>query len=295
MKKFFSLSLLALALSMSLSAQNAITVGIIQYDWSNLDESFQQLKDYGFTSLQLNWSSSKATDEMALKVKEASKKTGLKVTTLVGVPGNSHWNFTEGPATIGLVPKEGREAKIQEYHKMIDFCQKAGIEAMHSHFGFIPEDPSQESYKNFISVMKDLGAYAKDRGIMIYFETGQETPTTLIRAITDIGTGNMFINCDVGNLLLYGKANPLDAIRQFGDLVHDVHAKDGTYPSREDPYHLGAEKQIPEGDVDFPAIIKELKKQGYKGAITIECELSGSNQDYALRTRKYLQDLIDKQ
>lgn len=95
---------------------------------------------------------------------------------------------------------------------------------MHSHFGFIPEDPSSEQYKTFISVMKQLASYAKERGVMIYFETGQETPTTLIRALKDIGTGNVFINCDVANLLLYGKANPTDAIRLFGPLVKDIHA-----------------------------------------------------------------------
>ena len=165
---------------------------------------------------------------------------------------------------------------------------------MHSHFGFIPEDPASPQYLSFISVMKELAAYAGERGVDIYFETGQETPTTLLRAIRDIGTGNCFINCDTANLLLYGKGNPTDAIRQFGPLVRDLHAKDGTYPSADDPYHLGQEKPIPEGDVDFPAIIRLLKQQGYTGAITIEYELSDRTADYMVRTRKYLQKLIDK-
>ena len=91
-----------------------------------------------------------------------------------------------------------------------------------------------------------------------------------------------------------GPANPVDAIRQFGPLVKDIHAKDGCYPSREDPYSLGAEKPIPEGDVDFPAIIKILKAENYKGALTIECELNASSKDYLAKTRKYLQNLIDK-
>ena len=63
---------------------------------------------------------------------------------------------------------------------MIDFCAMAEIPAMHSHFGFIPEDPSSEQYKDFIKVMQDLANYAKQRGVMIYFETGQETPTTFV-------------------------------------------------------------------------------------------------------------------
>ncbi len=278
---------------LSAKTNSDITIGVIQHDWSNIEKSFKELKDAGFGSCQLNYSE-KMDIEFAHKVKAAIKKTGIKVTTLVGVPGNGVWNFREGPSTIGLVPVEGREAKLQTYRDMIDFCVEAGIPAMHSHFGFIPEDMASPQYKDFIEVMKGLANYAKSRGIMIYLETGQETPITLCRTIKDIGTGNLFINIDVANLLLYGKGNPLDAVKIFGDLVHDVHAKDGFYPTRDNPYELGKEAKIPEGDVDYPAIIKQLKKQGYKGAITIECELGGDNHDYILKTRKYFQNLIDK-
>lgn len=270
-----------------------ITIGTIIYNWKDIEGEMKKLSDSKFTSCQINYSDAMDA-EFAKKLRETADKYKIKITTIVGVPGHCVWNFVQGPSTIGLVPREGREAKIATYKKMIDFCKEAGVPAMHSHFGFIPEDMASEQYKNFIEVMKVLGNYAKGKGIMIYFETGQETPTTLIRAIKDIGTGNMFINCDVANLMLYGKANPVDAIRQFGPLVKDIHAKDGCYPSREDPYSLGAEKPIPEGDVDFPAIIKILKAENYKGALTIECELNASSKDYLAKTRKYLQNLIDK-
>ena len=235
------------------------------------------------------------TKEFAEQVKAASKKHQIKVTTVVGVPGSkSVWNFRQGPATIGLVPTEERAEKIKVYHEMIDFCAMADIPAMHSHFGFIPEDPSSAQYKDFIKVMQDLANYEKERNVMIYFETGQETPTTLIRAIKDIGTGNVFINCDLANLLMYGKANSLDAVKLFGPLIKEFHAKDGKYPDPNNPYELGAEVPIPTGEVNFPAVIAELKKQGFKGAVTIECELNGTRHDYVVKTRKYLQELLDK-
>ena len=272
----------------------AVTIGTIIYDWQHVEDQMKMLSENGFTSCQMNYN--EGMDEaFAKRLRKAADKYKIKITTVVGVPGHSEWNFRMGPSTIGLVPSEGREAKIATYHKMIDFCKMAGVPAMHSHFGFIPEDMSSDKYKDFINVMKPLAAYAKERGVCIYFETGQETPTTLIRAIKDIGYDNVFINCDVANLLLYGKANPTDAIRQFGPLVKDIHAKDGCYPSREDPYSLGAEKPIPEGDVDFPAIIKILKQEGYQGAITIEYELNGRSKDYLVKTRKYLQNLLDRE
>lgn len=305
MKRFvFILSLLACVSAFATAAKkknvvekdpagSKISIGTIVYKWTDIDKSFQELKDNKFTSCQLHYNP-KMDVAFAEKLKAASQKYNIRITTVVGVPGHSVWNFTKGPSTIGLVPAEGREEKIATYHKMIDFCQAAGVPAMHSHFGFIPEDPSCAEYLYFIVIMKDLANYAKERGIDIYFETGQETPTTLVRALRDIGTGNVYVNCDVGNLLLYGKANPTDAIRFFGPWVKDLHAKDGTYPDRDNPNRLGHEKPIPEGDVDFPAIIKLLKQEGYTGSLTIECELNSKNVEYLSKARQYLQDLLDK-
>ena len=287
--KFLVLTFAFLFVFSGMRAESEITIGVMQHDISDIDKSFQELHELGFGSCQLNYQ--KGMDKtFAEKVKVASKKYKIKVTTVVAVPGRSVWNFKEGPATIGLVPKEGREEKIRIYKDMIDFCVMANVPAMHSHFGFIPEDPSSEKYKDFIQVMKNLANYAKERDIMIYFETGQETPTTLIRAIHDIGTGNVFINCDLANLVMYGKSNALDAVRQFGSLIKEFHAKDGKYPT--DPYRLGEEVSIPEGEVDFPAIITLLKKENFQGSLTIERELGGDQREYIIRTKEYLQSLL---
>ena len=80
---------------------------------------------------------------------------------------------------------------------------------------------------------------------------------------------------------------------QFGSLIKEFHAKDGRYPDPNNPYELGAEVPIPTGEVNFPAVIAELKKQGFQGALTIECELNGARHDYVIKTREYLQGLLD--
>ena len=297
MRTKLSLFFLALFMTMNImQAKEEITIGVIQYDLSDIDKSFKDLHEQGFTSCELNYRKNTLTREFAEKVKAASKKYNIKVTTVVGVPGRkSQWNFSKGPSTIGLVPEEERAEKIKVYHEMIDFCSMANVPAMHSHFGFIPVDPESFQYKDFIKVMRQLAEYAKQRGVMIYFETGQETPITLVRTIQDIGTGNVFINCDLANLMMYGNANSLDAVKLFGPLIKEFHAKDGKYPDPSRPYELGQEVPIPQGDVDFPAVIKELKRVGFKGALTIECELNGSRHDYVIETRKYLEKLLKEE
>ena len=94
--------------------------------------------------------------------------------------------------------------------------------------------------------------------------------------IEDVGLDNLGVNLDPANLILYGKANPVDALDTIGEFVRDVHGKDGCYPT--DAKHLGAEMPLGKGRVNFPALIARLKELGYDGPITIEREISGEEQ-----------------
>ena len=108
-----------------------------------------------------------------------------------------------------------------------------------------------------------------------------------------MGTGNVGINLDPANLIMYGKANPIDALDVFGEYVRDVHAKDGCYPT--DGRHLGVEKPLGEGVVNFPLFIERLKDMGYDGTLIIEREISGEEQIKDIKNAKvYLGGLIQK-
>src|SRR5256885_4506703 len=66
---------------------------------------------------------------------------------VVGGPGKEVWDFYGGPLTIGLVPRETRAARIAHMEKASDFAKVAGIPAVQSHCGFIPENPNDPVYK----------------------------------------------------------------------------------------------------------------------------------------------------
>lgn len=268
---------------------NDIKVGVIS-NANNPEEDLKIVKNLGFQTCQL--SIENYSPELARRVSSSLKKYGITPTSLICMgPGEYKWNLTEGPSTIGLIPRENRAARVERFMKGIDFCKEAGIPAIQTHFGFIPENPKDVLYHEFIETMKPIGEYAKKQGLDIYFETGQETPVTLLRAILDIGTGNLFVNYDTANLVLYGKSNALDGLKVIGKYVRSLHAKDGCYPT--DPNELGKEVPIPEGETNFPAVIAYLKKIGFKGNIIIEYELANSTSEYLLKTKKYLEGLIN--
>jgi len=296
MKNFIICLIMMFALTNQINANESakdIVIGVIIGNISAIEKEFADLHQLGFGACQIGYNIN-YDQSTANRLKKSAKENDIKITALICIPGKAVWTFTDGPSTIGLVPREGRQEKVEILKKAIDFCVMAGIPALHSHFGFIPEDPKNELYGEFIATMQDLANYAKERGINLYCETGQETPITLIRAIKDIGTGNVFINCDLANLVMYGNANSLDAVKMFGSLIKEFHAKDGLYPNPKDPNSLGREVNIPEGEVNFPAVIRELKKQNFKGAMIIEHEFGDNQRDYFIRIKKYLDELINK-
>lgn len=97
------------------------------------------------------------------------------------------------------------------------------------------------------------------------------------------------INLDTGNLILYGKANPVDALDMIGTKVYDVHLKDGLYPT--DGKHLGKEVRFGDGKANFKEFLPKLKALGYEGSLTIEREITGEKQ---IADIIYARDLIKK-
>lgn len=266
---------------------------MVQLVDKNIDKSFKQVVDYGFKCCQLcGWNKELFTDEVAELVNYACEKYGITISTFwCGWGGPGIWNFYEGPLTLGLVPTEYRYERMKDLMAGSDFAKKINVSKLATHAGFLPENPNSEQYREVICVLKSIANHCGRNGQKFIFETGQETPVTLRRTIEDIGTENVGINLDPANLILYGKANPIDALDVFGEFVLDVHAKDGCYPT--DGKNLGKETPIGEGKVNFPEFVKKLKAVGYDGTLIIEREITGEQQiKDIMKAKEYLEKLI---
>ena len=208
-------------------------------------------------------------------------------------PGKRIFDFYQGPLTIGIIPPENRRARIDALKLAADFACACDVPAIHTHLGFIPEDPNSPLYPVAITAIKEVAQHCKEQGRMLLCETGEETPIAMLRMIEDVGTGNVFVNLDTANLILYGKGNPVDAMDVFGHMVRGMHAKDGLFPT--DPRKLGEEVPIGTGKVDFPALFKKLKAVNYTAPVTIEREIDGPQQRQdILQSEVFLRNVIDK-
>ena len=258
-------------------------------------EKFRKNQELGINSCQICiWNVDIfKSDEHAEKIKAAIAETGINVSSLwAGWTGPCEWNFTAGPDTIGLVPVAYRFTRLGELKSASDFAEKIGVKQVVTHVGFIPENPSATEFNGTVAALRNLCGYMKKKGQYFLFETGQETPITLLRTIEAIGTGNIGVNLDTANPILYGKANPVDALDVFGKYVMDTHIKDGFYPTN--GMYLGHEARAGDGKANIPEVVRKLiVEYGYEGPFTIEREISGEQQTAdIIHAKKLLEDAM---
>ncbi len=249
---------------------------VLPYGQTFLSEALWCLEN-GIPTCQLHVNQADMNDAAASDIADVIRQTGIEITAVISMwSGPMVWDFLEGPATLGLVPSAYRHKRLDELCRAAVFTRQIGVPEMNTHAGFIPEQPNDALYREFIPALRQLAKTCASLGIGLNLETGQETPITLRRAIEDVGLDNVGVNFDPANLIMYGKANPVDALSILGKYVRGVHAKDGDYPTN--PSKLGEERALGQGSVDFPALVQGLKAAGYDGPLTIEREISGPEQ-----------------
>ncbi len=260
-----------------------------------MSKKFDNLIKEGFDNCQLVcWNMSLFTEENAKTLKSLAEEKGITISAFwCGWTGPTVWDFYEGQTTLGLVPTEYREERIKNLQDGSDFAKLLGVENVVTHMGFIPENPNDKEFIPFCDAVRKVAEHCKNNGQYLLFETGQETPVTMLRCFETVGCDNLRVNLDTANVILYGKANPVDALDVFGKYVRNLHAKDGCYPTN--GHDLGEEKRIGDGKVDFKALFLKLKDLNYDSYVTIEREISGEQQTEDIRyAKKYLKNIINE-
>ena len=261
--------------------EEILPLGVMTGIGANPLEALSKIQDFGIHTCQLGnppdeYIYDKKSVELNEKLKSAIEKTGMKISSVFIMYKGNIWDLIDGPPTIGLVPENTRAPLLVHACGVSNWARKIGIKVVTSHMGFIPADNTTLLYKGFIETMKKFVAFCKVNDQLFTFETGQEPPIVLRRAIDDIGADNVRVNLDSANLLMYGMGKPLEAVRLLGEFVVNTHCKDGRMP--EAGGKLGPEMPLGEGDVHYEEVLPALYEKGFRGPLTIEREISGTQQ-----------------
>ena len=236
--KAAALAAAGLACTHSLGAQSTphkqrehapMALGLLIKPFPAPEAKIALVRQLGFTTcfLSLDGYIGNFTPALTKQFAELLDKYGVIATTAEVVnPQPLKWNFVEGPATIGIVPRAYRAARMDALKQCSDFAATLGIGRVQTHCGFIPEDPKDALYAESVTAIHELTVHCATNGQSFLMETGQETPTTMLRMLKDVNHPALGVGLDTANLILYGKANPVDALKLLGPHVQAMHAKD---------------------------------------------------------------------
>ena len=222
------------------------------------------------------------TRDFAWDWNAALEHTGLSIVTVVcAYKGEDYADIPTVQRTVGFIPSATRAERERRTRDASDLARALGAGSIACHIGFVPDDRTDPGYIAVRDTVRRICDHAAANHQTFALETGQEPAETLLRFIDDAGRGNLKINFDPANMILYGTGDPIEAFAKLAPHVVSVHAKDGDWPPADRPGALGAEKPLGQGAVGIPAFVDAMKRAGYRGTIHVEREI----EDQAQRLR----------
>lgn len=204
--------------------------------------------------------------------------------TMIGFPQEDYSTLETIRRTGGILPDDAWEGNKKIIRAGAKLSAELKSPLLTLHAGFLDES-DKAALKKYTERVKFIVDVCGENGVAVAFETGQETAADLARFLESVpGVG---VNFDPANMILYGKGDPVAAVKTLAPWIRHVHVKDGRYAKT--PGTWGEETPWGDGEVRTGEFLAALDAVGYKGNFAIERE--GGNDrvgDIALAARRFI-------
>ena len=171
--------------------------------------------------------------------------------------------------TGGVVPDATWPQTFSNFKQMAPIAQRAGMDQITFHAGFLPHEKSDPQYKKLAGRLTEVASLFADHGLICSLETGQEEAKDLRAFLEDLGKPNVKVNFDPANLILYDKGDPIAGLKTLLPHVASCHIKDAK--KTKTPGTWGDEVTVGTGEVDWPAFFATLGSS-FTGTLALERE-----------------------
>ncbi|HMO14183.1 MAG TPA: sugar phosphate isomerase/epimerase family protein [Pirellulaceae bacterium] len=253
---------------------NAWPIGVFTSIDAGLGVKLEVVDELNIPTIQLHAPHAPTrTEKHAQLFLDQIRSLGVELTAVFGgFNGESYADIPTVTRTVGLVPAETRQTRLEEMKHIADFAKRLGCSVVALHLGFIPEGSDSKLFSEVVEVTRVLLDYIARNDQCLHLETGQESAEGLVDFIKHVDRANLFVNFDPANMILYGTGDPIEAVRILGEYIRSVHCKDATWaenPGKE----WGCEVPLGAGQVDMEEYLRALHSVGYHGPLTIEREI----------------------
>jgi len=241
-----------------------------------LKECFELARDAGFDGVEINFGlegefSAKSSDEEIREIGRLAKRCGVKIS---GVCSFLFW-----PYSMTASDPERRKKGIELAARMIEATRLAGTEnllvvpgAVYAPWveNFVPVPNDVCARRARQAVRKLLPAAEKAGGFLnienIFANGFLFSPQEMKEFVDSFRSERVRVHFDTGNIMEY--QFPEHWIPILGKRIQNVHLKEWDKRTRE--FSLHAFRTLLDGTTNWPVVIEELDKTGYRGYLTFE-------------------------
>ena len=205
------------------------------------------------------------------------------VSGMFGTTGEDYTTLETIRKTGGVVPDEHWEKNWRHIQAAAALAADLGLTLVSFHAGFLPHERTDPETIKLKKRLTEIAGCFAGKNITLALETGQESAASLRDFLVDLACPNVGVNFDPANMLLYGKGDPIEALRLLGPWIRQIHIKDAN--ATKVPGTWGEEVVAGTGQVDWPAFFSTLAELGYAGYFCIERE-AGNQRAVDIRSAK---------
>jgi sugar phosphate isomerase/epimerase len=256
---------------MSCSIHDRLAVCSWSLQPANPQELIARLESIGLPRVQLALDPLRELPEIWGNFPSLCAEHGVSVVSgMFGTIGEDYTTLESIRLSGGVVPDETWDENWRNIRQTADLAAQLGLALVGFHAGFLPHDKEDPEYQKLRERIARIAELFATKNIDLVFETGQETATALRDFLEDLGCPNAGVNFDPANMILYGKGDPIEAMRILGPWIKQIHIKDAV--ATRQPGTWGEEVAAGTGDVDWKAFFATLENIGYQGNFCIERE-----------------------
>jgi L-ribulose-5-phosphate 3-epimerase len=247
----------------------------------------ESLRKTGIRRVQLGLRPLRCDPSNWCDVREVLQKEGVSIVSgTFNAEAENYSTLATIRLTGGLAPDATWEANRRNFEEDLVNARQLEISFITLHAGFIPPDPSDETYARILDRVGKLADLADAAGIALGLETGQESAGTLSAFLRSLGRSNVGVNFDPANMILYGMGDPLEAIEVLAPWLRQVHIKDAV-PAPE-PGVWGRETPVGQGRVNWSRFFSLLHQIDFQGDLCIEREGGAQRVEDILQARRVI-------
>lgn len=192
------------------------------------------------------------------------------VSGMFGCVGEDYSTLDSIRLTGGIAPDATWAENQRNIRAIVELAAKLGLPLVTFHAGFLPHDEADPAFGKMLERLRSVAGMFAAESIRLGLETGQETAPALAALLEKLSCPNVGVNFDPANMILYGKGDPVDALRMLAPWIRQVHVKDAIRTRT--PGTWGEEVPVGAGEVDWRNFFSTLKELGYAGDFVIERE-----------------------